>query len=240
MGLFTRMFTYIRRLYHPMYRMVPAAIPYRLPRQRIPPTMVMYAKICDLSYESMEERQARLHTLNVPMHYRIIEEWSAADYVSVTNGRRVIIASRGTSTTLGIDEAIDDMAHNARVLLGRLDESSRVDDLQGIADMAIHRYGANNTILTGHSLGGSIVHIVAKRLKVDSFAFNNGASPTQPEALSDHRLTRTHRSFIVEGDAISAYELHHPFSDVVLFSRCFVDPHELRNFTDRSLLFPSI
>lgn len=105
-----------------------------------------------------------------------------------------------TGTNFKKKRWIDDVGTDLLVGLGLQDYSSRLRNAKKTAELTAKKYGAENTSLTGHSLGGSQSAYVSRATGLKGSGFNSAWSPV------DALRKRTFSNFTnvtADGDIIS-------------------------------------
>lgn len=153
---------------------------------------------------------------------------------------KVVIASRGTYLGSPL-AAIKDFSTDVLLAMNALKSSGRYRELDERVGAIVGEWGAENVILTGHSLGGTLAHGIAEKHSLDSFAFNPGASLPSPgltplEAITrlfgkQPKQTAKRYSFITGSDPISGLEALNSSRTIVFHPpNPEFNAHTIRNF----------
>lgn len=135
----------------------------------------VYARICKVSYGLPQNRPAELQRL--ASDWRIIDEYSNNDILTVTNNKVVVIAFRGTELNKGVIRSALDLYNDYGILTGENERVFRLEEARPIVKEVIRKYGKRKIVLTGHSLGGYVGVTMAEELKLPAILFNIGSSP---------------------------------------------------------------
>jgi hypothetical protein len=146
--------------------------------------------------------------------------------------KRTVLAMRGTVPT-----DLRDLRSDKALLLGRTASDPRYKQSLQTYDKVKAHYGGGDVHVTGHSLGGHLSNMVARKRGARATTFNAGQSATKQHAkdvASCHGLNppawcsriRTHK---IGGDAISA--LAGGYGDTHTYqSKGLVGSHSMDNF----------
>ena len=168
-------------------------------------------------------------------------------YVDDKSGK-AILAFRSTQLSDQHGHRWRDLGADALIALGLQDVSYRFRGARKATKQAIAKYGADNLVLTGHSLGGAQALYVHHRLyaKPETHAFNPGVSPIDVARSKgifgpDHvrslfnkvpRFGDNAHTYITRGDIVSALAPHLPGLRVhtIPLKGNKRNPHALRHF----------
>jgi hypothetical protein len=145
----------------------------------------VYARICKVSYALPQNRPAELQRL--ASDWRIIDEYSNNDILTVKNGNLVVIAFRGTELNKGAGRAILDLYNDYGILIGEDQRVFRLEEGRSIVQEAIRKYGKRKIVLTGHSLGGYVGVNLCEEFGLSGVLFNIGSSPKDKKFFRDFR-----------------------------------------------------
>ena len=135
----------------------------------------VYARICKVSYGLPQNRPAELQQL--ASNFKIIDEYSNDNILSVTNGHLVVIAFRGTELNKGVIRSTLDLYNDYGILTGENERVFRLQEARPIVQAVLGQYGKNNVVLTGHSLGGYVGVNLCEEFGLSGVLFNIGSSP---------------------------------------------------------------
>lgn len=167
-------------------------------------------------------------------------------YVDDKSGK-AILAFRGTKLSGDQSSKWADLGADALIAMGIQDASARFRGSRKVAKQVIAKYGKDNVVLTGHSLGGSQALYVHHRLfdKPEAHAFNAGISPVDVMRSKgifgpDHIRSLFNKvpvwgknvhSYITRGDLISSLSPHiKGLRTHVVPMKDNRNPHALRHF----------
>ena len=173
-----------------------------------------YSVASDLTYENLynnndlESTQQKLE--EAMPSWTIDKELSDTRSLVLHDGENTILAFRGTDP-FGYDTRAD-LGADFNILLGanrdNMDTNlSRPDRFQHAEDKfnaVQQKYGTDNLMLTGHSLGGGIADYIGRKNSVDAVVFNAGESPIGAVAgLTDTLPKQQTRFYTTGNDLIS-------------------------------------
>jgi hypothetical protein len=189
-----------------------------------------YSKFSDRAYATKRKRAKQL-----PPGFEYMDDWSDKyNAVYRTSEGKILIASRGTELKKGsAGDRLKDLGTDVLVAMGLLGVSTRFRQLDSLVEELEEQVGSENIILTGHSLGGSLVHAVGKKRDVTSFAFNPGSSPGAARRELNWILPESKRKheqavFHVKGDLLGEGDFFGPRH---IFEQKGSNPHSLDNFS---------
>ncbi len=163
----------------------------------------------DLPYAYMSDR-VYFNPFERPRHifgYELDEKCNEFEYALYVNHaiKTWAIAYRGTEVT-----AIKDYISDLNILLGTQSWNDRFNSSVKVYEEAKKMYPDYHSVVTGHSLGGTIAYFIAKKFKPDRcVGFNAGSSanPTFAALIADTQTqsdwTRHVFSYHISGDPIS-------------------------------------
>ena len=94
------------------------------------------------------------------------------------NTKETVISNAGTN--FGSKKWYNDLRSDNAILWGLEKQDKRFKNAQSHLNKVTNKYGDNNIIVTGHSLGGSISEQIARNNpNLNSIAFNRGSGPLQ-------------------------------------------------------------
>jgi hypothetical protein len=143
----------------------------------------VYARICKVSYGLPQNRPAELQQL--ASNWRIIDEYSNDNILSVTNGHLVVIAFRGTELNKGVIRSALDLYNDYGILIGENERVFRLEEARPVVQEVIRKYGKRKIVLTGHSLGAFVGVTMAEEFKLPAILFNIGSSPKDKKLFRD-------------------------------------------------------
>ena len=139
--------------------------------------------------------------------YRLDEDLSSHNQTVGYNAhsKKLLMATAGTHN-------MDDLKTDFQLAFGNLKRTKRYNEARETLNRANEKYkDRNNTLLTGHSLGGTITSYLPYDKNTRAFAVNSGATIGQDTRDRDGRLT----NYRVKGDLISALSAGHKFQNTL-------------------------
>ena len=98
----------------------------------------IYARICKVSYGLPDDRAKELQQL--APNWRIIEEYSNNDILTVTNNKIVVVCFRGTELKKGVIRSMMDLYNDYGILAGENERIFRLDEARPIVQEIIKKY----------------------------------------------------------------------------------------------------
>ena len=175
-----------------------------------------YSTASDLTYQNLynnndlESTQAKLQ--EAMPSWSIDKDLSDTRSLVLNDGTNTILAFRGTD----FKDAKADLSADFNILLGanrdnmdaNLLQPSRFQHAEDKFSAVEQKYGKDNLMLTGHSLGGSIADYLGRKNSVDAVVFNAGESPVGGVAgLTDSIPKQQTRFYTTGNDLISRSNL---------------------------------
>jgi hypothetical protein len=110
-------------------------------------------------------------------YYNILDE--TTNYLIVKDSRngKINFVVKGTDIGDVKGMRVEDLKEDLHIVLNKPETMSRLKEQKAIAKQLVKKYGRNNVVITGHSLGGYITADIASDLGVKGIAFNIGSSP---------------------------------------------------------------
>jgi len=177
-----------------------------------------YAVASNLTYENLynnndlESTQARLE--EAMPSWTIDKELSDTRSLVLHDGENTILAFRGTDP-FGYDTKAD-LGADFNILIGanrdnmdtNLLQPTRFQHAEDKFNAVEQKYGKDNLMLSGHSLGGGIADYIGRKNSVDAVVFNAGESPIGAVAgLLDEIPKQQTRFYTTGSDIISRSNL---------------------------------
>jgi hypothetical protein len=152
-------------------------------------------------------------------------------YNKTTN--KAVIAYRGTNPT-----NLGDLVTDAAIAVGAQALTDRFRNARSVAQQAIDKYGRENVVLTGHSLGGSEALAVGQALDLETHAFNPGKGIDGRRLLFGNPSVRNRKTrstvYTTGWDPISALATRGNEKQVHVSAPFAINPlsyHDIDNFT---------
>ena len=177
-----------------------------------------YSTASDLTYQNLynnndlESTQAKLQ--EAMPSWSIDKDLSDTKSLVLHDGQNTILAFRGTDP-FGYDTK-SDLSADFNILLGanrdnmdsNLLQPARFQHGEDKFNAVEQKYGKDNLMLTGHSLGGAISDYLGRKHSVDAVVFNAGESPIGAVAgLTDTIPKQQTRFYTTGNDLISRSNL---------------------------------
>ena len=171
-----------------------------------------YAVASDLTYQNLynnndlESTQAKLQ--EAMPSWSIDKELSDTRSLVLHDGTNTILAFRG-SDPFGYDTRAD-LGADLNILLGanrdnmdtNLLQPARFQHGEDKFNAVEQKYGKDNLMLTGHSLGGGIADYLGRKHSIDAVVFNAGESPVGAVAGLTDTLPKQQTRFYTTGNDI--------------------------------------
>lgn len=161
-----------------------------------------YAYLSDVAYKTGGNRSREVYLRKtVGDEYKIDRELSNKNHSVIHDGNKTYVSFRGTANA-------SDIATDAALAFGAENKTKRFRDSQNLLDSVIKKYGRENLVLTGHSLGGSIASTLGRKNDIEAHVFNPGSSinsvrsELSKQILGDDRTTKVY-NYSTGSDPIS-------------------------------------
>ena len=151
---------------------------------------------------------------------------------------KAVMSFRGTNP-----KNIKDLTTDAMIALGMSHWTDRFRNARKATQAAVAKYGKENVVVTGHSLGGSQALYVNAKERVEAHAFNPGVSPLEKSPfkaafgfvmskLFKSRQTKPNATIYTTGtDPISAAAPYvHEGSRIRRVKATHANTHSIKNF----------
>ncbi len=175
------------------------------------------ARLADVSYKSGSERDRAIRDLHLQNTMYSNDE--NAVLLNPQDGK-IYVSIRGTDTW-------GDVGTDSLLAIGKQDLTARYARENALIQTLIEKYGAQNIVLTGHSLGGSIADDLHQKYDIASYEFNPGLSNNgllNSKKISNHQIYYASDDPIATLSRLSNAETHsYDFSTW--------NSHSLSNFT---------
>ena len=196
--------------------------------------MKMLALMAKISYTDEKKRPLELHKYHLNQ-FTELNHYSNNDVMTVKDkySSFVIIAIRGTDIKNVTNNRIRDLVQDYGILAGDDEAVRRTKKLIYLAKKVIDKFGRNNVILTGHSLGGFISARISDLLGVKAIVFNMGSSLLDGKERDNpniiHYTTNNPFKGIIDIASISTV-LKDNYRTIVVNQKAGVDIHSINNF----------
>ena len=196
--------------------------------------MKIFALLSKISYTEEIKRPIELNKYHLNQMTEL-KNFSSNDVLTVKDkySSFVIIAIRGTDIKNITNNRIRDLVQNYGILAGDDDAVTRTKKLISLVEKAISKFGKNNVILTGHSLGGFIACRISDLLNVRVIAFNIGSSFLDGKERENpniiHYSTNNPFKGIIDIASISTV-LKDNYRTIIVKQKAGVDIHSINNF----------
>ena len=129
--------------------------------------------------------------------WEIVENLSDNYSTVFKNKNDIVISYRGTNPT-----HLEDLVADTHIAIGNEKGSIRFQNALSKYNLVKQIMGKNsNVIVTGHSLGGSLAHYVAKNTGAESHLFNLGSSPL--DFVKNNTFDYNENIYHIDGDPLS-------------------------------------
>ena len=196
--------------------------------------MKIFALLSKISYTEERKRPLELNKYHLNQMTEL-KNFSSNDVLTVKDkySSFVIIAIRGTDIKNITNNRIRDLVQDYGILAGDDDAVSRTKKLISLVEKVISKFGKNNVILTGHSLGGFIACRISDLLNVRVIAFNIGSSLLDGKERDNsniiHYSTNNPLRGIIDIASISTV-LKDNYRTIIVKQKVGIDVHSINNF----------
>jgi hypothetical protein len=140
----------------------------------------IFANLNDAAYKaSYKEKHDVLKKANLDNEYKIIPEMSSRD-INVFydfDCKKYILVFRGTDYSNRFNRKYNDLYTDFLLGIGKIESTKYYKAADKITKAIIDKYGLNNVILSGHSLGGRAAGGLSIKYNIPSIIYNEGSSP---------------------------------------------------------------
>ena len=196
--------------------------------------MKMFALMSKIAYTDERKRPLELNKYHLNQMTEL-NNYSNNDVMTVKDkySSIVIISIRGTDIKNITNNRIRDLVQDYGILAGDDDAVTRTKKLISLVEKVISKFGKNNVILTGHSLGGFIACRISDLLNVRVIAFNIGSSLLDGKERDNkniiHYTTNNPLKGIIDIASISTV-LKDNYRTIIVKQKAGIDVHSINNF----------
>ena len=200
--------------------------------ENITKTKILNCNFIILRYYKMSKRQYDYAVLNQAVYspdpqeilnkykrgyFKILRE--TTNYLIVKDDRngKINFVVKGTDIGDVKGMRMKDLKEDLHIVLNKPETMSRLRNQKEIARELVKKYGRENVIVTGHSLGGYITADIANSLDIKGVAFNIGSSPKKLIPSYNKNITHYTTNDIKKGilDPLSMTSAGRDFYDKV-------------------------
>jgi len=173
----------------------------------------IFANLSDASYKpSMKDKQDVLNKSGLNKEYKIIPEYTNRDITTFwdTDCKKVVMVIRGTDDKDILGMKYRDFYTDAHLALGLLNRTKRYQESEAMLNRIKNKFGAENIILSGHSLGGRIAGGLSQKYHYPAIIYNQGASPLDfaynraENKLTTHFTTNSLKNLTIDPLSVSS------------------------------------
>ena len=173
----------------------------------------IFANLNDATYKpSYKEKQAILKKSGLDKEYKIIPELSSRDtnvFYDV-DCKKYILCFRGTDYSNRFNRKFQDLYSDFLLSIGRIQSTKYYKAADKATKEMINKYGSNNVILSGHSLGGRTAGGLSIKYDLPAIIYNEGSSPLDKvynrteNKQTTHFTTNSIRDIIIDPLSITS------------------------------------
>jgi hypothetical protein len=173
----------------------------------------IFANLSDASYKpSMKDKQDVLNKSGLNKEYKIIPEYTNRDITTFwdTDCKKVVMVIRGTDDKDILGMKYRDFYTDAHLALGLLNRTKRYQESEAMLNRIKNKFGAENIILSGHSLGGRIAGGLSQKYHYPAIIYNQGSSPLDfaynraENKLTTHFTTNSLKNLTIDPLSVSS------------------------------------
>jgi hypothetical protein len=140
----------------------------------------VFANLNDSAYKpDIKQKQEVLNKSGLDKEYRIVSEFSSRDHTVFYDNdcKKYIIAFRGTDDRNRVGRKFNDLYTDVLLGIGQVERTKYYKAADEITKKLIDKYGAENVVLSGHSLGGRAAGGLSMKYQLPAIIYNEGSSP---------------------------------------------------------------
>ena len=174
---------------------------------------LFYAKMSSISYgENKQERLDKMKKFGFDKSWNYDDQLSNADTAVLFNPetKEVVVSISGTRIK-SYKNRLRDLKSDLGISLGTAKFGYRVSETEDVVKKVIEKYGKDDIVIVGHSLGARVGKIISRDTKIPAVIFNAGSSPMsvisdKVASIFEKDKSRNVTHYSVEGDLISVSE----------------------------------
>ena len=159
-----------------------------------------YARLANASYHFEDQNyvQESFSYMNEVDNFEIDFDLSSEEHSVFhnKNTKETVIAYRGTVNK-------DDIKTDAHILIGNETSTDRFKRSEDVFQKTENKYGKENVVVVGHSLGGGIALTLGEKHDVQSHVYNPAISATQTFSKEHHNNKHTSQIYRTRIDPVS-------------------------------------
>jgi hypothetical protein len=140
-----------------------------------------FARLSQIAYLNSKERKRAIADFSWKYKdkFIILTNLSDRDRLVVYDEdcKKAIVAIRGTDIKNKTQNRRRDLIADTYIAFGFTQRSARYKESEQVVKTLIKKFGHNNVILTGHSLGGKLAFELSKQYKLPAIVFNQFSTP---------------------------------------------------------------
>jgi hypothetical protein len=140
----------------------------------------IFANLNDATYkQSYKEKQAVLKKSGLDREYKIVQEMSTRD-INVffdIDCKKYVVVFKGTDYGNKFNRKYNDLYTDFLLGIGKIESTKYYKAADKATKEMINKYGSNNVILSGHSLGARTAGGLSIKYDLPAIIYNEGSSP---------------------------------------------------------------
>jgi hypothetical protein len=204
----------------------------------------IFANLSDASYKpTMKYKQDVLIKANLTKEYKIMPEYTNRDITTFwdVDCFKVVMVVRGTDDKNVVGMKYRDFYTDAHLAIGLLNRTKRYQESEAMFLKLRTKFGPDNIILSGHSLGARISGGLSQKYNCPAIIYNQGSSPLDfaynkaENKLTTHFSTNSLKNLTIDPLSVSSFLGQAKHITVPRYtdseSKIGLQAHSLSNFT---------